>query len=406
MRKKDYFLNSLTIFSASLGVVILALIIGFVIKNGISALNFKILVSDYQEKTYSVSLKDNQAGLFENNGHEFFSKNWGIAICDTTNLEGQNVVGISYIDEQSPFKHLVNLNSDEIIDLQGTLIISKIILTNENNDYIMSFSKDGAKNVLENLEKGTVITDMILVVGGGGIRGSLLTTLYLVLLTLVIALPVGVSSAIYLTIYSPNNRFTKIIQQMIDATSGIPSIIFGFVGAMIFIPIMNRLISSSGGSIAAGALTLSIILLPVITKTTSESLKAIPDSYMMGSIALGTSKTQAAFKIILPNAIPGILTATFLSIGRIIGESAALIYVMGTYISDNIAINKPSTSLAVHIWSLMAGEVPNYKLSCAIAIIILIIVLLLSILVNIISKKLNRMEPTINKSRDIWKNIS
>jgi phosphate transport system permease protein len=137
---------------------------------------------------------------------------------------------------------------------------------------------------------------------------------------------------------------------------------------------------------------MTIILLPIIVKTTEEALRVIPVSYRYASLSLGASETQTAFKIILPNAIPGILTATILSIGRIIGESAALIYAIGTSIKDTVSINQSSTSLAVHIWTIMNGEVPNYKLASAISIIILIIVFIMSVIVKFLGKKLNRIE--------------
>ncbi len=107
-------------------------------------------------------------------------------------------------------------------------------------------------------------------------------------------------------------------------------------------------------------------------------------------MALGASKVETVFKVVLPNAFSSILTAVLLSIGRIIGESAALIYAVGTVISDNVSINSKSTSLSVHIWSLMSGENPNFEVSSAIAIIILVIVFVLSILVKIVSKKINK----------------
>jgi phosphate transport system permease protein len=241
-------------------------------------------------------------------------------------------------------------------------------------------------------------------VGGGGIRGSLLTTLLLIALTLVIALPIGIISAIYLHEYAPQNKFTDIIRSLIDMTNGIPSIIFGFVGAIVFIPMMNGIIGSQGGSIASGALTLTIILLPTIIKTTEESLKTIPLSYRQASLALGASQTQTVFKVVLPNAIGGLLTATLLSIGRIIGESAALIYAVGTVIKDTVAINERSTSLAVHIWSIMAGENPNFELASSIAILILVVVFILNITVKLISSRADKTkvrvlkEITINKS--------
>ena len=137
---------------------------------------------------------------------------------------------------------------------------------------------------------------------------------------------------------------------------------------------------------------MAIMLLPIIIRTTEESIRAIPQSYRHASLALGASKTQTIFKVVIPNAIGGILTSTLLSIGRIIGESAALIYVMGTAIKDDVYINKNSTSLAVHMWSIMAGDNPNYAQASAIAIIILFIVLLLNILVKLIVKKFNKFE--------------
>ena len=179
---------------------------------------------------------------------------------------------------------------------------------------------------------------------------------------------------------------------MIDMTGGVPSIIFGLVGVIIFIPILNNLIASDGVSLMAGALTLSIMLLPVIIKTTKEAIDVIPQSLSQASLALGASQTQTTFKIILPNAIPGILTSTLLCIGRIIGESAALIFVVESQVQDSVSVNKGATTLATHIWNLLGGENPNYKLACAISIVILTMVLILNIIVKIIGKKLNKFE--------------
>ena len=176
---------------------------------------------------------------------------------------------------------------------------------------------------------------------------------------------------------------------MIDMISGIPSIIFGFCGAVIFIPFVS-LFGASGYSILAGAFTMAIVLLPTIIKTTQEALLVVPKHYMMGSLSLGASKTQTVFKVILPNALPGILTAILLSVGRIIGESAALIFVMGTAIKDNISLLDGATTLSVHIWSITRGEAPNYDTACAISIIILIVVFLISTAVKVISSRLKK----------------
>ena len=163
------------------------------------------------------------------------------------------------------------------------------------------------------------------------------------------------------------------------------TIIFGFIGVIIFIPFVNSITGSSGGSILSGAFTLAIMLIPTIVKTTEESILALPKGYMDSSLALGASRTETVFKVILPNAVPGIITSAILSIGRIIGESAALVFAIGASIQDNVSLTNSSTSLAVHIWVLLSHENPNYDAACAISIIILIIVLILSLLTKLIS---------------------
>jgi phosphate transport system permease protein len=142
--------------------------------------------------------------------------------------------------------------------------------------------------------------------------------------------------------------------------------------------------------VIAGALTLSVILLPTIIKSTEEALKVISDDLRKGSLALGASKTQTVFQIVLPNAVPGVLTGVLLGIGRIIGESAALIFAVGAAIKDDIILTERATSLAVHIWTVMGGEAPNYELASAIAIIILGVVFVMNFIVKRIASNLNK----------------
>ena len=177
----------------------------------------------------------------------------------------------------------------------------------------------------------------------------------------------------------------KIIKQMTNNLAGVPSIVFGLFGMALFV---NKL--GFGDSILAGGLTLGLLVLPIVIRTTEESLKVVPDDYRYASLALGASKTQTTFKVILPNAFSGILTATILAIGRIIGESAALVFAIGTAIKDEVSLTDKSTSLAVHIWAMMTDEPANIELSTTIAIIILIIVLSLNISVKFISKRMIR----------------
>ncbi len=143
-------------------------------------------------------------------------------------------------------------------------------------------------------------------------------------------------------------------------------------------------------SILLGGLTLTVMLLPIVIRQTEESLIVVPNGLRNASLSLGATETQTIFKVILPSAIPGIISSVLLSVSRVIAESAALIYTMGTAVVDNPKILEPATSLAVQIWSAMSGEQPNFELASAISIVILVLVLGLNIFVKIITSHLNR----------------
>ena len=169
-----------------------------------------------------------------------------------------------------------------------------------------------------------------------------------------------------------------------------PSIIYGLMGLALFVPITISLTSATGGNLISGALTLAVIVLPVIIRTTEESLKVVPMEYRFASLALGANETQTTFKVVLPSAFSGILTATLLAIGRIIGESAALVFAIGATIKDEVSLTSSSTSLAVHILTMMSDEPANIALSNTVALIILVMVLMLNLLVKYVSKRFMR----------------
>ncbi|MGI6787477.1 MAG: phosphate ABC transporter permease PstA [Acholeplasmataceae bacterium] len=401
---KDAFANSFTFLSSTFGFIILGALLIFIISNGVKLLKPDLIVSDYHPQTYTVKTEEGETHSlggyqYRAKDKEYFSPQWGIAVKEKANREGGIDVIITHLDKNSPIKNLVQVATKEKDLVKVGQAIDSVTFVDDNGDYILVSAREGAETIINGFNKGESVLQFQSSVGGGGIRGSLLTTLLLIVLTLIIALPIGIISAIYLHEYAPQNKFTDIIRSLIDMTNGIPSIIFGFVGAIVFIPIMNGVIGSQGGSIASGALTLTIILLPTIIKTTEESLKTIPVSYRQASLALGASQTQTVFKVVLPNAIGGLLTATLLSIGRIIGESAALIYAVGTVIKDTVAINERSTSLAVHIWSVMAGENPNFELASSIAILILLVVFVLNITVKLISKRVDKTKVRVLKEK-------
>lgn len=226
-----------------------------------------------------------------------------------------------------------------------------------------------------------------------GILPMLINTLYIVAITLLIATPVGIASAIYLTQYAKQGRLVRCIRFTTEVLSGIPSIIFGLFGYTIFC-IMFRM----GTSIIAGCLTMTICILPTIVRTTEESLLAVPGSYKEGALALGAGKLRVIMGIVLPCAMPGILTAVILGMGRIVGESAALLYTSG------MAYNMPSDvlshiggagrTLTLHLYqSAKQANTPDaFNVAFATAAVLLILVFCLNLLANLLSKALKKGE--------------
>jgi phosphate transport system permease protein len=393
--RKDRMINALIYIVSSLGILILGSILYFVFSNGISLLNIHLLTDNYYTHNYDTRLTEDI--IFQNFNNpdisgSYFSSKWGIALKDARNKANEPIVEIVYVDPKSPFRNMEDANKPAYVEITEGMAVERVFLEDQEGHFLMGLSMEGAEKISAAMDQGVIITDMITYTSGGGIRGSIIATFYLIILTLAMALPLGISAAIYLNEFSHENRFTEILRSMIDMTSGIPSIIFGLVGVIVFIPLTSGLFNANGGNLISGALTMTIILLPIIIRTTEEALKVIPKSYRYASLALGANETQTTFKVVLPNAISGILTATLLSVGRIIGESAALIYAIGTVIKDRILITDKATTLAVHIWSLMSGENPNFELSSAISIIILLMVFTLSMFVKLIARKLNYSE--------------
>ena len=387
-KAKDIFRDSNAYLFSLFGVLILALIIYIDIHKGHEYLSWKFLTSDYYTTNTSVSYDESTSkGTYKDPNIEnvYFSSRWGIGIEDGYDNEKNPVIQVTYIDHDSPFNKLTNEADQEKYRIELNASISTLLLVDDNGNIFFGESRQGAETLLSDLEKADKISSMIVHTSGGGIRGSLISTIYMILLTLVFALPIGILTAVYLSLVAKQNRLTTLFRTLIDLASGIPTIIFGLIGVIIFIPFVSLFTQKSNGSLLSGSLTLALMLLPVIINTTEEAIKTVPKSYREGSLALGTTNTQTIFKVVLPNALPGILTAILLSIGRIIGESAALIYSMGTTIKDHILISEGSATLALHIYKLVAFESPNFGAASAIAIIILIVDLILNLIVKLLS---------------------
>lgn len=214
---------------------------------------------------------------------------------------------------------------------------------------------------------------------------ALVNTLFMTVLSLTFAVPVGIGSSVYLTEYANrDNRFVAIVRIATETLSGIPSIIYGLFGSLFFVKY-----AQFGLSLLSGAMTLSIIILPLIMCTTEEALLSVPDSYREGSFALGAGKVRTIFKIVLPSATTGIFSGIILAIGRIVGESAALIFTAGTVAEIATSVWQSSRTLAVHMFAI-SGEGLYLNQTYATAVILLLLVIVINVCSESIVKYVGR----------------
>lgn len=220
--------------------------------------------------------------------------------------------------------------------------------------------------------------------GDGGILPMIVATLYSVLLSIVVATPIGVLSAVYLQEYAKQGTLVKIIRFATESLSGIPSIVYGLFGSIFFVDVLGF-----GYSILAGSLTVSIIILPVIIRTTEEALKAVPGFYREASLGLGATKFQTLYKVIVPSALPGVLSGVILSIGRVVGESAAILLTAGTVAKMATSIMSSSRTLTVHAY-LVTKEAGDIEQAAAVGIVLIVIILVLNTIAKLITKKFSK----------------
>lgn len=211
---------------------------------------------------------------------------------------------------------------------------------------------------------------------------ALLNTIMLTLIGLVIAVPLGIFSAIYLVEYAKKgNKLVKVIRMTAETLSGVPSIVYGLFGMLCFNYALGW-----GYSVIAGAFTVAIMILPLIMRTTEEALLTVPDSFREGSFGLGAGKLRTVFRIVLPSAVPGILSGVILAVGRIIGETAALLYTSGSSAELAKGITDPGRTLALHMY-VLSNEGLHTDQAYATAVVLLILVLVINTLSAVIAKK-------------------
>jgi len=210
----------------------------------------------------------------------------------------------------------------------------------------------------------------------GGVFSVIVSTIYIVVLSIIFAAPIGVAASVYLAEYAKESTMLNIIRFGTEALAGIPSIIYGLFGYSFFVFFLDLKYS-----ILSGALTLTLMILPTIIKTSEEAIKAVPKSYREGSLALGATKLQTIRKIIIPDAIPGILTGLILGIGRVVGESAAVLYTAGSSLGIPDSIFRPGRTLSVHLYTL-ASEGISIENTYATAVILIALVFIINFSAN------------------------
>ena len=223
--------------------------------------------------------------------------------------------------------------------------------------------------------------------GTVGIRPDILNTLYIILSTLLFVLPLGVGAAIYLTEYATNKKLVGMIEYAAETLSGIPSIIYGLFGSLIFCQFMDL-----DKSLLAGALTLVIMNLPTIMRTTQESLKTVPQSYREGAFGLGAGKWRVVRTVVLPGCVEGVITGCILSVGRIVGESAALLFTAGfahalNGFFEGLFSSGATLTVALYVYATEDG---NFEVAFAIAAILMILTLLINLSASLIGKYFER----------------
>ena len=220
--------------------------------------------------------------------------------------------------------------------------------------------------------------------GTFGILGNIINTIYIIVITLIIAAPIGIGSAIYLNEYAKPGKLVRTIEFTTEILSGIPSIIFGLFG-MVFFGMTLKL----GYSVLTGSFTLTLMVLPLITRNTQEALKTVPDSYRSGALGIGATKWYMIRTILLPSAAPGILTGVILSIGRIVGESAALLFTAGSgfQLPKNLFGKLFESSGTLTIQLYLSMQKAKYDQAFGIAVVLLIIVLVINLLTRFLTSR-------------------
>ncbi len=315
---------------------------------------------------------------------------------------GLSGISISYLTQAKEITtgeiHVNNINNGELtynilndgvevtgfnnkIDVETDLDLTSVesIEIKRFDNIPVSYMED--KSVIDDYLTSGEDFDINVTVHKSGILSMIITTLITIFLTLMIALPFSIGTAIYLIEYPIDSRVASVTNFCVNALTAIPSIVYGLFGSFFFVTVLNL-----GMNILSGCLTMSIMLLPILIRSTQEALLSVDDSLRSASRGLGADEVQTIFKIVLPSAIPGIIVGVILAIGRVIGESAILIFTAGTVDKLTFNVLESSSTLTVKAY-MLAKEYGDIAGSASIAVIIILIIICLNLLARQISKK-------------------
>lgn len=351
-KTQDKLFYSIMILCSAIVIGILLLILGYVTIQGIGLIDKHFLTSDFDARTAYVDLECEQGLRVEVEVVEYDTKDY---------------IEITKIERNSPCTE--GISNGEKWPLKSGDIIRRIDTVNTVNMTIDEF------NQINSTISGSV--RLKITRPGEGIFPLIINTFMMICLTLLIALPISIFSAIYLAEYAKKGKFLELIRFTTGVLSGIPSIVFGLFGMLAFV-ITFKL----GYSLIAGAFTLSIVLLPTLIGQTEEAVSRVPDTLREGSLALGATRLQTIFKVILPNSISGILVGVLLGIGRIVAESAAIILTAGTVAQIPNTVFESASTLTVKAYAV-AKETGDIRLACAMGLVTIIIIILVNAFVKI-----------------------
>ena len=374
-RNADYFMTALIWLAAAMTAGILLIIVGFIFSNGWSLISPQFLTRDANDTLRIIHFESESAATYHMDDNLLVIEGAGI----TLELDDNYGIRINNVTNNSPSRNAVD-NADEVFPVRRGQVLEGV------NEYRV----DANTNLSEIASMFAGYSEFTLRVRqlGGGVFPMMVSTLMLICTTLIIAIPISTLAAIYMVEYAKQGRVVNTIRFAIEILAGLPSVVHGLFG-MLFFTIMLGL----GTSILAGALTMTILLLPIMIRSTEEALKTVPVSYREASFGLGANKIQTIRKIILPSALPGISVGIILSVGRIVGESAALLFTVGTFArlpvnpaSGNLSIFETGATMTLRAF-IEVKEFGNIEMASAIGIVILVIVFTLNILSKLITKK-------------------